>query len=321
MKEINIIEILVVNQENFVVEESIVGTPIVISANDFYFALPREFYEAVTYSPQERTEAEKLNARNNIGAVGKEEGKGLSQNDFTNAYKNNVDANTAARHIHNNLEVLEQIKQSDIHQISTNKSDISTISSKIPSQANENNQLADKDFVNSSINSLTADYITSDSAGNAFATKVDLDRGPYYNKGQIATLSKNDYALVNSDETHNGAAVRYVYDGAVWAFQYIVNPTPFTAEQLAAINSGITADKVSKIPDTYVKSSSVDNKTLILKDNNNNETRFTRGNDLDNRTIRENSLGQIETVGLTDGTDVISFEDIYNAISIVRRTD
>lgn len=321
MKEINIIEILVVNQENFVIEESIVGTPIVISSTDFYLAVPREFYDTVTYVPQNRSEADKLNARNNIGAVGKEEGKGLSQNDFTNAYKNNVDANTAARHIHNNLEVLEQIKQNDIHQIETNKSNIETINSKIPSQANENNQLADKDFVNSSINSLTADYITSDTTGNSFATKAALENGPYYNKGQIVTLSKNDYALVNSDETHNGAAVRYVYDGAVWAFQYIVNPTPFTAEQLAAINSGITASKVSDIPNNYIKEANVNNTTLILKDKNNNETRFDKQNTVDDLTIRRNSSEQLEVFGITDGTNYLSFDDIYDAITITRGTE
>lgn len=321
MKEINIIEILVVNQENFVIEESIVGTPIVISNTDFYLAVPKEIYDNVTYAPQNRSEADKLNARNNIGAVGREEGKGLSQNDFTNAYKNNVDANTVARHTHNNLEVLEQIEQSDIVQIETNKSNIETINSKIPSQANENNQLADKNFVNSSINSLTADYITSDAAGNSFATKAALETGPYYNKGQIVTLSKNDYALVNSDETHNGAAVRYVYDGAVWAFQYIVNPTPFTAEQLAAINSGITAGKVSDIPDNYIKEASVNNTTLILKDKNNNETRFDKQNAVDDLTIRRNSSEQLEAFGITDGTDYLSFEDIYNAITITRGTE
>ena len=321
MKEINIIEILVVNQENFVIEESIVGTPIVISSTDFYLAVPREFYDTVTYVPQNRSEADKLNARNNIGAVGKEEGKGLSQNDFTNTYKNNVDANTAARHTHNNLEVLEQIKQTDLHQIETNKSNIETINSKIPSQANANNQLADKDFVNSSINSLTADYITSDAAGNSFTTKAALENGPYYNKGQIVTLSKNDYALVNSDETHNRAAVRYVYDGAVWAFQYIVNPTPFTAEQLAAINSGITVSKVSDIPEQYIKNAVIFGSILVLRDKNGFETRFPRGNDLDDVTINKNSNGQIQSIGMTDGTNYMSFEDIYNAITITRGTE
>ena len=48
--------------------------------------------------------------------------------------------------------------------ISTNASDISTINGKIPSAASTSNQLADKAFVNSSINSVTAYYITKNAA-------------------------------------------------------------------------------------------------------------------------------------------------------------
>lgn len=321
MGEINIIEILVVNQDEFVIEESIVGTPLVISSTDFYLAVPKELYDVVTYSPQKRTEAEKLNARKNIGAVAEEEGKGLSQNDFTTEYKTKVDANTTARHNHTNLDVLEKIKQSDLHQITTNTENINIIAEKIPSQASKQNQLADKEFVNSSINSITADYITFDAEGNAFPTKSALLTGPYYNKGEIISLSKNDYALVNSDETRGGAAVRYVFDGAIWAFQYIVNPTPFTAEQLAAINSGITADKVSSIPDNFIKEAIVENSSLILKDKNNNETRFDKQNAVDDLTVGRNSYGKLETKGITNGTDYMSFEDIYNAITITRGTE
>lgn len=39
--------------------------------------------------------------------VDKVSGKGLSTNDFTNTYKNNVDANTSARHTHSNKETLD----------------------------------------------------------------------------------------------------------------------------------------------------------------------------------------------------------------------
>ncbi len=46
--------------------------------------------------------------------VDKVEGKGLSTNDFTNTYKNNVDSNTSARHTHTNKTVLDGIASSDI---------------------------------------------------------------------------------------------------------------------------------------------------------------------------------------------------------------
>jgi len=43
-----------------------------------------------------------------------EYGKGLSSNDFTTTYKNNVDSNTSARHTHSNKSVLDDISSSDI---------------------------------------------------------------------------------------------------------------------------------------------------------------------------------------------------------------
>ena len=46
--------------------------------------------------------------------VDKVTGKGLSTNDFTNTYKNNVDSNTSARHTHANKIVLDGIATSDI---------------------------------------------------------------------------------------------------------------------------------------------------------------------------------------------------------------
>ena len=46
--------------------------------------------------------------------VNAESGKGLSTNDFTAAYKNNVDSNTSARHTHSNNSVLDGISSSDV---------------------------------------------------------------------------------------------------------------------------------------------------------------------------------------------------------------
>ena len=46
--------------------------------------------------------------------VNKVDGKGLSTNDFTDAYKGTVDANSAARHAHSNKTLLDNISQSDI---------------------------------------------------------------------------------------------------------------------------------------------------------------------------------------------------------------
>lgn len=106
---------------------------------------------------------------------------------------------------------------------------------------------ATAEFVNSSINNLAAYYLTKDAAGNAFPTKAALDAATtFYNGGVARSPTKNDYLIVLADEAHTTAlgvdpTTRYVYDGAQWAFQYVVNNTSLTQAQVDAINSGITA--------------------------------------------------------------------------------
>lgn len=128
------------------------------------------------------------------------------------------------------------------------RGDISGIEDKIPSQATSTNQLADKDFVNSSINSVTAYYITKDAAGTQFDTKHELDTTTvFYSGGEVRIPTRNDYCIVAEDETAGNASTRYIYQNGQWEFQYIINETAFTAAQLAAINSGITSTGVTKL--------------------------------------------------------------------------
>lgn len=124
---------------------------------------------------------------------------------------------------------------------------IASINSLIPTQATTQNQLADKDFVNSSINNMAAFYVTSDIAGDPFATRAALIAGPYYFKGQLREPTQNDYALVSEDETHDDMTSRYMYDGTQWVWQYTLNNTTFTQAQIDAINSTITKALVDQI--------------------------------------------------------------------------
>ena len=174
-----------------------------------------------------------------------------------------------------------------ISQITSNQSDISTINGKIPSTASTSNQLADIAFVNSSISNMAANYVTSDAQGDNFATKAALLAGPYYYKGQSYTLTNNDYALVETDETKNNATTRYIYDGAQWAFQYIVNNAPFTQAQLDAINSNITSTLVTNysthVADTTIHVTSSDKTTWNAK-----QEALVSGTNI--KTINGNSL-------------------------------
>lgn len=119
-------------------------------------------------------------------------------------------------------------------EIITNAGNITTINSKIPSQATTQNQLADKNFVNSSIATNTAHFL-----------------GTYTSMAQIEAIAdptNNDYAFLQStDSAGNTIYSRYKYNSTTsqWEFEYQLNNTGFTAEQWATINSGLTSTSIS----------------------------------------------------------------------------
>jgi hypothetical protein len=149
----------------------------------------------------------------------------------------------------------------------TLKGQVEDIEDKIPSQASDTNQLADRDWVNSTINSLAAFYITKNAQGDPFATYSELANATtFYSGGQVRVPTRNDYCLVVSDENHDNASCRYIYQGTQWEFQFVVNETPFTADQLAAINSGITSALVSQIGTNTNAITTINGKLPKIKD-------------------------------------------------------
>lgn len=128
------------------------------------------------------------------------------------------------------------------------QSRIETVEDKIPAQATETNKLADRDFVNSSINSVTAFYITKNARGDAFETYAELSSATtFYSGGEVRVPTRNDYCIVRVDETKSNATTRYIYQNNQWEYQYTVNETALTADQMAALNSGITSGLVALI--------------------------------------------------------------------------
>lgn len=142
-----------------------------------------------------------------------------------------------------------------------NSTAIADINKKIPTTASADNQLADKAFVNSSINAVAATF-----RGN-FATKAALDAWQIANPH---VAKKNDYAIVQKDETHSNEQWRYLYQEA-WEAQYKVNDAPFTEAQNAAINSGATKDLIDSIStkltaaDILNSTGSAENKAISQK--------------------------------------------------------
>lgn len=130
---------------------------------------------------------------------------------------------------------------------------IKAVTDLIPTAATPANQLADKAYVDFGVEQMAAKYLSATADGQPFSSYAQFQQGVFYYGGEVTEPTKNDYALVNGDETHDNAVTRYVFT-TEWNFQYVVNNSPLNAEQLAALNSGINATKVgnydSHIADT-----------------------------------------------------------------------
>lgn len=124
----------------------------------------------------------------------------------------------------------------------------------LPAQASAQNQLADKNFVNSGIATATATY-----RGN-FNLVSDLSLTVSATQAQIATAlgtaisvaDNNDYCYVqiptaDATPTEIARIDRYKNNGTAWSFEYSLNNSGFTAVQWASINSGITSGLVAKL--------------------------------------------------------------------------
>lgn len=118
---------------------------------------------------------------------------------------------------------------------------VDSIEGMIPNQASSSNQLADKNFVNSSIATNTANFL------GTYQTLADIEA--------IQNPTNNDYAfLETTDSSGNTLYSRYKYNGDTeeWLFEYELNNSSFTAEQWATINSGLTQTSVENLVDDEI---------------------------------------------------------------------
>ena len=148
--------------------------------------------------------------------------------------------------------------------IATNTSAISAIEAKIPAEATAQNQLADKEFVTSSIAMNVATFrgtynlvsdlrLTVDATHEATAEAI----AEYLSTLQPPVEPENnDYVFVQvprepSDPTVIAHVDCYKCSGsgstATWEYAWSFDNSSFTAAQWDAINSGITSDLVSKL--------------------------------------------------------------------------
>lgn len=173
---------------------------------------------AVLYTPQDLTPEQQEQARDNIGAY-KKPGTGIPNTDLATGVQTSLEkADTALQ-----------------------PAALTPITELIPAQATPQNQLADKNFVNSSVATNTANYISDN--GQPFQSVADLE-------AYTGPLTNNDYAfVVGTDSAGNTTYTRYKYNASTqtWAEEYVLNNSSFTAAQWAAISSGITALLVQKL--------------------------------------------------------------------------
>lgn len=118
---------------------------------------------------------------------------------------------------------------------------LNAIVSLIPSEATEDNQLADKDFVNSSVATNTANLITNN--GQPFTSVEELE-------AYSGTLTNNDYAYVTGTDSYGNTFYdRYKYNDNTqqWGYEFRLNNSSFTAEQWNTINSGLNENSFKTI--------------------------------------------------------------------------
>lgn len=114
--------------------------------------------------------------------------------------------------------------------------------------------LATKEFVNSSISTNTATFRGSYNLVTDLKLAVSASRETIARNipNVVSSADNNDYAFIQiptSDETPTNIArvERYKFNGSEWAFEYELNNSGFTAEQWAAISSGVTTTHVQKV--------------------------------------------------------------------------
>ena len=171
-------------------------------------------------------------------------------NEFVFSDSSKAEAGTASPLMDGKASVgnsLKYAREDHVHPSDTSREDIAnkttvvlgTSDSKYPTDK------AVAEFVNSSIATNTANYISNNGEPFTSVEQLEAYSGP---------VTNNDYAFVTgTDSEGNTYYDRYkaTVSGSTvtWALEYRLNNSSFTAAQWSAINSGITSVLVAKIHD------------------------------------------------------------------------
>ena len=188
-------------------------------------------------------------------------------------------------------------REDHVHPTDTSREDIAnkttvvlgTSDSKYPTDK------AVAEFVNSSIATNTANYISNNGEPFTSVEQLEAYSGP---------VTNNDYAFVTgTDSEGNTYYDRYkatvIGETVTWALEYRLNNSSFTAAQWSAINSGITSALVAKIH-THSNKDVLDGITSSDVANwNSKQNSLTAG---DNITIDGSTISSNQVFTATYGT-------------------
>ena len=269
------------------------------------------------------------------GKVDKEEGKGLSENDFTGGYKNKLDGIENGAQVN----VIEVVKRNGVALPVTDKAVDVAVPTTTSSLTN------DSGYITNEVNDLV-NYYDKEETDTLIATEAETrDAADLNLQGQIdaissasdvvdvvgtyaelqsydtSKLSDNDIIKVLTDETHDDAISYYRWNDATNAFTYIGSQGPFYTKsetdatfvpQTRTINGkGLNSDVVLTAADVNALSAStviptVNDATLTIQKNGTTVTTFTANS------------AQNATANISVPTKV---SDITNDLNFVEETD
>ena len=115
-------------------------------------------------------------------------------------------------------------------------------------------------MISTAINSALQAYATKEYVSSQVQEYAGTFRGTYDTLSELEATTgnhHNDYAWVRvTDSDGDNDYDRYKYNGSAWVFEYRLNNTHFTADELAAIRSGMTTDKREKLDNLPATTSS-----------------------------------------------------------------
>ena len=269
------------------------------------------------------------------GKVDKEEGKGLSENDFTDGYKGKLDGVEGGAQVN----VIEVVKRNGVALPVTDKAVDVAVPTTTSSLTN------DSGYITNEVNDLV-NYYDKNETDTLIATEAETrDAADLNLQGQIdaissasdvvdvvgtyaelqsydtSKLSDNDIIKVLTDETHDDAISYYRWNDATNAFTYIGSQGPFYTKsetdatfvpQTRTINGKglnsdvvLTAADVSALPASTVIPT-VNDATLTIQKNGTTVTTFTANS------------AQNVTADISVPTKV---SDITNDLNFVKETD